>query len=180
MPDPYKTLNVSCTDSPHEILKSFKKLRKKYHPDRKTGNRERYDQIMEAYDLILKNPQKYINVNDFIKNYKNSEEEKIEICKIYKKFKGDMRKIIDNLILVEDNEYERIKNIIIKEIENGLVFFKKFEEKFKIRKKENKKAEKIAKELGIDLTLSLEDLLNRRNNKQNDLIKNLENKYLKK
>lgn len=180
MLDPYEVLNVSYKNSPQEILASFKKLRRKYHPDRKTGDREKYDQIMEAYEFIVNNPQKYINVNDFINSYKNSEEEKIEIIKMYKKFKGNMRKIIDNLILVEDNEFERIQKIISEEIDNGLILYDKFKDKFKIRKKENKKAERIAKEMGIDLSLSLEDLLNRRNNKHDDMIKQLEMKYLKK
>lgn len=178
--DPYKILNVSCKDSPQQILISFKKLRKKYHPDRKTGDREKYDQIMEAYNFLVQNPQKYINVNDFIKNYKNSDEEKDKIIEAYKKYKGNMRKIMDSLILVEDHDYERIRKVIIEEFEKGLIFFKKFNEKFKERKKENLKAEKIAKQMGIDLTLSLEDLLNRRNNKHDDMIKKLEAKYLKK
>ncbi|KAK6089995.1 hypothetical protein P3W45_001041 [Vairimorpha bombi] len=148
--DPYKILQVSRKSSPQDIIKSFKKLRYKYHPDRPTGNREMYDQIIEAYDTIKKYPQKYINVSLFIDNYKGSEDEYADIIGKYEEYKGDMRKILDNLILAEDEDEERIRKIIDKE---------------------------ITKKMGINLKMSLEDLLNREDDRHEDMIKKLEDKY---
>jgi DnaJ homolog subfamily C member 9 len=176
--DPYKILQVSRKSSPQDIIKSFKKLRYKYHPDRPTGNREMYDQIIEAYDTIKKYPQKYINVSLFIDNYKGSEDEYADIIGKYEEYKGDMRKILDNLILAEDEDEERIRKIIDKEISlKKIKRYTKYTEKMKKRKDESKKAEEIAKKMGINLKMSLEDLLNREDDRHEDMIKKLEDKY---
>ncbi|WUR03073.1 DnaJ subfamily C member 9 (DNJC9) [Vairimorpha necatrix] len=176
--DPYKILNVTRKSTPQEIISSFKKLRYKYHPDRPKGNRLLYDQVIEAYASIQNNPQSYVNVNEFIKNYKGSEEELRDIIEAYNKYKGDMQKILDSLILVEDSEEEKIREILKNEIKkNNIKKYKKFEKKIKKRRNESKKAEEIAKKMGINLDLSLEELLNREDNRQEELIKRLEDKY---
>lgn len=176
--DPYKILNVTRKSSPQDILKSFKKLRYKYHPDRPKGNRKLYDEVVEAFEKIKKYPQKYLNVNDFIKTYKGSEEQHNDILKAYEKYKGNMRKVLDSLILVEDKDEEDIREILNREINNGKIFkYKNFDKKIKKRKNENKKAEELAHKLGIDLEMSLEDILNRQDSRQEEMIKKLEEKY---
>lgn len=54
--DPYSVLGVSRSASPEEIKKAFKKLSLKYHPDRPSGDEEKFKQITEAY-TTLTNPE---------------------------------------------------------------------------------------------------------------------------
>ena len=166
--DPYKILQVTRKSKPEEIITSFKKLRYKYHPDRPKGNRELYDQVIEAFESIKNNSHEYMNVNEFIERYKGSDEEYNDIIKAYEKYKGDMRKIMDSLICTNEEDEEKIRDILTEEIKAGKI--KKYEN-------ESKKAEELAKKMGIDLSLSLEDLLNRQDSRQETLIKRLESKY---
>ena len=58
--DYYEILGVAC-DADHEILKkAYRKLAKKYHPDRQPEDsraEERFKELQEAYD-VLKDPVK--------------------------------------------------------------------------------------------------------------------------
>ena len=176
--DPYKILQVTRKSKPEEIINSFKKLRYKYHPDRPKGNREFYDQVIEAFESIKNNSHEYMNVNEFIERYKGSDEEYNDIIKAYEKYKGDMRKIMDSLICTNEEDEEKIRDILTEEIKAGKIKkYEKFDKKMRKRKNESKKAEELAKKMGIDLSLSLEDLLNRQDSRQETLIKRLESKY---
>lgn len=53
----YKELELDDSASADEIKKSFRKLSMKYHPDRGSGNEEKYKKINQAYN-ILGDPQK--------------------------------------------------------------------------------------------------------------------------
>lgn len=56
----YKTLGVKEDASPEEIKREFRKLAKKFHPDRHKGDKhfeQKFKEISEAYDT-LSNPQK--------------------------------------------------------------------------------------------------------------------------
>ena len=59
--DPYKVLGVSPDASDEEIKAAYRKLAKKYHPDRNPGDQEaarKMQEINDAYDRI-KDPDKY-------------------------------------------------------------------------------------------------------------------------
>ena len=58
--DPYKVLGVSPNATDEEIKQAYRRLAKKYHPDRNPGDAEaakKMQQVNDAYDQI-KNPQK--------------------------------------------------------------------------------------------------------------------------
>ena len=60
MEDPYKILGVSPDASDEEIKKAYRRLAKKYHPDRNPGDEEAAKKMQEvnaAYEQI-KNPEK--------------------------------------------------------------------------------------------------------------------------
>jgi len=58
--DPYEVLGVSRNATAEEIQKAYRKLSKKYHPDRNPGDKQAenaYKEVQEAYE-ILNDPQK--------------------------------------------------------------------------------------------------------------------------
>jgi curved DNA-binding protein len=57
MKDPYKILGVDKTATEEVVKKAYRKLAKQYHPDKSTGNEEKFKEAAEAYE-ILGNPQK--------------------------------------------------------------------------------------------------------------------------
>jgi len=59
-PDYYKTLGVDKKASPEEIKKAYRKLARRWHPDRNAGDakaEERFKEISQAYD-VLGDPEK--------------------------------------------------------------------------------------------------------------------------
>ena len=59
-PDYYKTLGVDKKASAEEIKKSYRKLARKYHPDRNPDDKQaesRFKEISQAYD-VLGDPEK--------------------------------------------------------------------------------------------------------------------------
>ena len=59
-PDYYKALGVSKNATPDEIKKAYRKLARRYHPDRNSGDKtaeERFKEISEAHD-VLSDPEK--------------------------------------------------------------------------------------------------------------------------
>jgi molecular chaperone DnaJ len=63
MTDPYQVLGVSRGDSDEEIKKAYRALSRKYHPDANVNNpnkeqaEERFKQVQQAYDQIMKEKQ---------------------------------------------------------------------------------------------------------------------------
>src|SRR5919199_5676780 len=54
-PDYYKALGVSKDASADDIKKAYRKLARRYHPDRNPGDEkseERFKEISEAYDVL--------------------------------------------------------------------------------------------------------------------------------
>src|SRR5437588_10962434 len=59
-PDYYKTLGIEKKASAEEIKKAYRKLARKYHPDRNPGDKQagtRFKEISQAYD-VLGDPEK--------------------------------------------------------------------------------------------------------------------------
>lgn len=50
--DYYKILNVSKSSSPDEIKKGFRTLAHQFHPDKPTGNADKFKEINEAYQVL--------------------------------------------------------------------------------------------------------------------------------
>ncbi|MFA6095488.1 MAG: DnaJ domain-containing protein, partial [Candidatus Paceibacterota bacterium] len=48
----YEILGVSKTASQDEIKKAFRKLAHEHHPDKKTGNAEKFKEANEAYGVL--------------------------------------------------------------------------------------------------------------------------------
>ena len=73
--NPYEVLGVSRNASIDEIKRAYKELRRKYHPDSYVGNplsslaEEKFKQVQEAYDAIMKEKNGDFNYTD---NYNNS------------------------------------------------------------------------------------------------------------
>lgn len=73
--NPYEVLGVSRNASLDEIKKAYRELSRKYHPDSYVGNplsslaEEKFEQVQEAYDAIMKEKNGDFNYTD---NYNNS------------------------------------------------------------------------------------------------------------
>lgn len=52
MINPYKILGVENNASLDVCKKAYKRLCAKFHPDSPTGNRDKFDEVHEAWDLI--------------------------------------------------------------------------------------------------------------------------------
>jgi len=55
--DFYKTLDLSRSASDVDIKKAYKKLSKKYHPDKKSGDESKFLEVTRAYE-VLSDPEK--------------------------------------------------------------------------------------------------------------------------
>ncbi len=72
--DYYKTLGVDRGASQDEIKKAYRKLARKYHPDKNAGNaqaEEKFKEIQAAYE-VLKDPKKREKYNQFGANWENA------------------------------------------------------------------------------------------------------------
>lgn len=73
--NPHKVLGVSNTATKNEIRKIFLTKAKQLHPDSPTGNGEKFKELMEAYNILIKNPnysaQQFssLNFRDIVKKY---------------------------------------------------------------------------------------------------------------
>ncbi|ELQ76572.1 Molecular chaperone (DnaJ superfamily) [Trachipleistophora hominis] len=118
--DDLKSLNLTFSTL-HNLKKNYTALVLKYHPDRKTGNREKFTQIFEAYKRILKYTQIHKEIQNMEEEYVGSEEERNDIIGYYTKFRGDMCRLLDHLVFGKYNDEDRIRRIIDEEIENKRV-----------------------------------------------------------
>ena len=55
MKDLYKILNINRNATSNDIKSSYKKLALKYHPDRNTGDEDKFKEIAEAYSILSGN-----------------------------------------------------------------------------------------------------------------------------
>lgn len=56
MKDHHKTLGLSYDATPEEIKKAYRRLALKLHPDMIHGNAEKFKEVKEAYEALMKNP----------------------------------------------------------------------------------------------------------------------------
>ncbi|EPX73880.1 DNAJC9 family DNAJ domain-containing protein [Schizosaccharomyces octosporus yFS286] len=139
-------------------------------------------------------------VTEFKASYQNSEEEKKDVLEAYKRRKGSMDGILEEVMCSEISDEERFRHMIDEAISQGVVpKFKLYKPNAKSKKKrlraaerEAQEAEELAKELGLDEKLnkrkktdqSDEDSLgaiirSRQKNRMEDMITAMENKYAK-
>jgi len=50
--DYYKILGVNRSASADEIKAAFRKLAHEHHPDKKTGNNDKFKEVNEAYQVL--------------------------------------------------------------------------------------------------------------------------------
>ena len=121
--DPYKILEVSKNTPLNEIEKKYKKLALKYHPDRNLYDKElceeKFKEIANAYNTILKNKNRttYFNDSNFNNsnfNDSNFNDSNLENIKNNIMNKG---KFLKNIIFnLRNMEYDTIFTNLIKEI----------------------------------------------------------------
>ncbi|KAK2529808.1 Dnajc9 [Columba livia] len=130
------------------------------------------------------------DIEDFEKNYKDSEEELADIKAAYVDFEGDMDRILESVLCVDYTDEPRIRKIIEKAIDSGEVpsykaFVKESKQKMSARKrraeKEAREAEKTKEELGLGGEDDLKALIQSRNKdrkkEMDDFLAQLEAKY---
>ena len=78
MTDPYQVLGISRGASDEEIKKAYRSLSRKYHPDANVNNpnkdaaEEKFKQVQQAYDQIMKEKQQGTGYSGYGNNYGNS------------------------------------------------------------------------------------------------------------
>ncbi|XP_065495449.1 dnaJ homolog subfamily C member 9 [Caloenas nicobarica] len=130
------------------------------------------------------------DIEDFEKNYKDSEEELADIKAAYVDFEGDMDRIMESVLCADYTDEPRIRKIIEKAIDSGEVpsykaFVKESKQKMIARKrraeKEAREAEKTKEELGLGGEDDLKALIQSRNKdrkkEMDDFLAQLEAKY---
>ncbi|KAI5181042.1 DnaJ-like protein subfamily C member 9 [Nematocida sp. AWRm80] len=154
-----KVLNCNTDDTIETIRERYKKLAMKYHPDRPNGNESLFIEVNKAYEILLNTEERETitksKFDRFRAVYEGSSEEKQEILDLYKKYKGNLQKIVDNMLLGEDEQEERYKEIISHLIkEHKLPEYPKYKvsllkntRRQKRREKEAKAAEELAKQI---------------------------------
>mmetsp|Transcript_12098 Transcript_12098/g.18099 ORF Transcript_12098/g.18099 Transcript_12098/m.18099 type:complete len:266 (-) Transcript_12098:8-805(-) len=140
-------------------------------------NEESYEMWYEYYRNLF--PKiRADDIESFAKNYKGSEEEKKDVLTSYKKFKGNMNKVMEEIFFSE-KDGKRINKIIDTAIQNKEVT------NFPLYKKTKGRASKKAsKDKSISLENEAEESIanvirQKRKLDTNDLIYSLERKYMK-
>jgi curved DNA-binding protein len=62
--DPYEVLGLPYNATKNQIKKAFRRLAKRFHPDRNKGNleaEERFKRVQAAYDILIKGQGKKIH-----------------------------------------------------------------------------------------------------------------------
>ncbi|NWU73316.1 DNJC9 protein, partial [Pterocles burchelli] len=154
------------------------------------GEALRGERDWEEYWRLLFKKITVKDIEDFEKNYKDSEEELADIKAAYVDFEGDLDRIMESVLCVTYADEPRIRSIIEKAIDSGEVpsykaFVKESKQKKNARKrraeKEAKDAEKAKEELGLggedDLKALIESRNKDRKKEMDDFLAQLEAKY---
>ncbi|KAI5189756.1 DnaJ-like protein subfamily C member 9 [Nematocida sp. AWRm77] len=179
-----KLLGVSLSSSEEEVKSAFKRLAMKRHPDRPGGTKEDFIKLSEAYDVLKKREGKQpitkSMFDQFRDVYQGSSEEKEELVSLYTKHRGNMAKVVDSMLLGEDEEESRYRAILGKEIEAGRVKeYPAYKKLLMKNTRRQKKREKEARE-AEDLSKMLEQNRAARENRWAEMMERLEAKAEKK
>ncbi|XP_042674296.1 dnaJ homolog subfamily C member 9 [Centrocercus urophasianus] len=131
------------------------------------------------------------DIQDFEKNYKDSEQELADIKSAYMDFEGDMDRIMESVLCVDYTDEPRVRKIIERAIDAGKLpsykaFVKESKQKTMARKrraeKEAKEAEESRKELGLgdgedDLKALIQSRNKDRKKQMDDFLAQMEAKY---
>lgn len=172
-------LGCKINSSPEEIKRRYRILSMKMHPDRPGGSQELFVKLHQAYEVMMHSEEKGIitkNMFDrFRAVYMGSEEEAAEIIRLYKEYKGSMVKIIDNLLLGEDEQEDRYRKIIDREIEKKEVpVFPKYASKPLMQNKRRQEKRQREKEAAEVLAKEMEERSSARKDRYNQMIERLE------
>jgi hypothetical protein len=143
--DYYKILEVSFGCTNDEIKKSYRKLALKYHPDRNPGNynyEEKFKLISEAYETLSNENRRILYDYDYKKQFnenntkvENKEESKpvtpTTFLELFIELHRKLRYTDKNNIL-QNNVYDRVKNLLDKEILDFLIEYDDKETNIKI------------------------------------------------
>ncbi|NWS22365.1 DNJC9 protein, partial [Pachyramphus minor] len=143
---------------------------------------------LEYWQLLFKLTVK--DIEDFQKNYKNSEEELEDVKAAYLNFKGDMDRIMESVMCADYTDEPRIREMIARAIDSGELpsyeaFVRESKQKMMSRRrraeKEAKEAKKTKDELGLGGENDLQALIQRRSKdrerEMDDFFAHLEAKY---
>ncbi|NXG00162.1 DNJC9 protein, partial [Sakesphorus luctuosus] len=143
---------------------------------------------LEYWQLLFKLTVK--DIEDFQKNYKNSEEELADVKAAYLNFQGDMDRIMESVMCVDYTDEPRIREMIQRAIDSGELpsykaFVRESKQKMMSRRKrvekEAKEAKKTQEELGLGGENDLQALIQRRSKdrerQMDDFLAQLEAKY---
>ena len=173
--DLYQYFGLDPTCTTQEIKQKFKKLALKYHPDKQSQDTNKSDSEFHklyTYYQVLIDPKKRStydktgeicetgfsdieytkvttqDIDEFVKLYKYSDEEKLDLYDAYTKSKGSFEQILERVPLSTTDDLERFKLVLDQGIKTGeLQQFKLFKLDEKIIKKLVKKEQKEKQQL---------------------------------
>lgn len=167
--DDLKSLNLTRSTL-GDLKKNYTALVFKYHPDRKNGDRAMFTKVFDAYKRLLRYTEIKDEIGDVEKEYVGSDEERADILRYYKLFKGDIGRLIEHLMFSKYADEDRIRGIIDKEIESGRV------RRYRMYKKRISEYRK-RREKNVDIRGLQAEILSRHEQKWNDWMDKMEEKY---
>ncbi len=110
--DLYEILNITPDANNEEIVKAYRKLAKIHHPDKKTGNTEKFQQINYAYNILINDTTrlKYNDMkkttksklNNFLEEWFNNNQSNFK--KFFNMNDIDLKNIINNIDAYDFND----------------------------------------------------------------------------
>ncbi|KAH9386319.1 DnaJ-like protein subfamily C member 9 [Nematocida major] len=176
-----EVLGCAVDSAPEEIRAQYRKLSMKMHPDRPGGSEELFVRLSEAYNTLTEKmgvEREAITADAFQRfksMYEGSEEEKNELVALYKKHKGQMSKIIDSLLLGEDEQESRYREILDACIKKeALQEYPKYRAKPLMANKKRQAKREKEKEAAEALAKDLESRAEERKARYSQMIERLE------
>ena len=123
---PHEVLGVPETARPDVIRRAYLRLALRFHPDKSPGTAETFLAIHRAY-ILLTNPESLNDlpnavpsystitkedIDAFADSYRYSEEERLDVLNYYIRFKGDIVKVIQNVLCSNSKDTHRFMDIV--------------------------------------------------------------------